>query len=446
MDQDMVGIRPPQPELALLHHQLRSAKDQDRRQAVRRSILQAQGKGDKLNEPPREGDPADGKSSAEPVLTAEFTADFVFTGRTWQDVRMACSQDGMLAVLSHPSQPGISIVDMPTGVVLRRWTEVSTARQFLLNEQSGRLIPSGPASAELSLGSGALMSDPIKRYLVCAVSPNEKSTVLGQFGNTGLASNSLTHINDEASSRSDSLEMFESMVTALAYSSSGDSLYASFRSRDQTMLQELDPYSLSVRATLVTEPLPGAVPADFTEALDGTCGVTFIQSSGSNKSLLTYGTHKDGAQVRLWKRSSKGWPQESVQIFRDGSLLPDPNVLQPVAFVNQQDSKIAIVTKTGLSIVSAKKEKLENQIPIPDVGARRPCSTFSPDSRWLIAGDAEGKIWLVSLSNPTRKPISFQAHSGPIAGLAVSRNGKFMLTAGEDNRVRSWSVEKFLAQ
>ncbi len=53
--------------------------------------------------------------------------------------------------------------------------------------------------------------------------------------------------------------MFESMVTALEFSANGESLYASFRSRDQSILQELDPVDLRVRATLIQEPLSGAI-------------------------------------------------------------------------------------------------------------------------------------------------------------------------------------------
>ena len=446
IDQEMIGIRPPQPEIALLHHQLRSATDQERRQTVRSSILQLQGKSDKLLTAPVPATNVDDKVRPEPTLLSEFTADFQFSGRAWQDVRMTLSQDGRIAVLSHSSRPGISVVDMPTGVVLRRWTAVPDARRLLLNERFGRLLPSGPVSAELSLVSGALMTDPMRRYLVCAVSPDEKATVIGHFGKAGMAAHALTRIDDLSTSRVNAVEMFESMVTALAYSSNGESLYASFRSRDQTTLQELDPTTLTVRATLITEPLSGAVPAEPTEALNEPCGVTFVQTSATNKSLMTFGTHEDGPQLRLWKRSSKGWPKENVQIFNDKDVLPDPEFFQPVVFVNQLDSTAAVVTATGLAILNVKKEKLESYLPIPDVGSRRPSGCFSPDARWFVAGDPDGKIWVISLANPAKKPLTFQAHSGPVAGVAISSNGKYMLTVGEDNRIRCWSLGEFMAQ
>jgi len=446
MDQEMVGIRPPKPETALLHHQLRSATDPEYRQTVRRSILQSQGKDETILDPPAEGLPPAEKTVPEPVLISEYTADYQFSGQAWQDVRMSCSLDGRMAVLSHPSRPGISIVDMPTGVTLRHWTAVPNFRQLVLNEQLGRLIPSGPAPAELVVSTGALMIDPLRRYLVCAISPDEKTTILGHFGTAGLAAKALTRIDDSSSSRSDALEMFECMVTALAYSSNGESLYASFRSRNQSILQELDPKYLTVRTTLITESLPGTVPDDLTVALDGTCGVTLIQSTATNKSLLTFGTHEDGPQMRLWRRTSKGWPMERVQIFRNKDLLPDSAVSQPIVFVNQQDLKVAIITTAGLAILNVKKEKLENHLPIPNVGSRRPSTCFSPDARWLLSGDAEGNIWVLSLNSPAKKPLMFPAHAGPIAGLAISANGKFLLTAGEDKRIRSWSIGEYLLQ
>ena len=446
IDQDMIGIRPPQPEIALLHHQLRSATDHDRRQTVRSAILRLQGKSDRLLDAAVPGSADDYKISAEPTLLSETTTDFLFSGQVWQDVRLTLSQDGRIAVLSHLSRPGITVVDMPTGVVLRRWTAVPGARQLVLNDQFARLIPGGTVSAELSLGSGALTIDPLRPYLVCAMSPDEKSTIIGQIGSAGIAANALTRIDDLSASRSDAAEMFESMVTALAYSSNGESLYASFRGRDQTTLQELDPKTLAVRATLVTEPLPGVVPENPAEALNGTCGVTFIQTAATNKSLLTFGTHEDGPQLRIWRRTNKGWPKESVQIFRDKDLLPDPEFSQPAVFVNQLDTKVAIVTKTGLAVLNVRKEKLESHLPIPNVGSRRPSGCISPDARWFVAGDPDGKMWVISLANPAKKPLSFQAHSGPIAGVVISANGKYMLTAGEDNRVRSWSLGKFMEQ
>ena len=46
--------------------------------------------------------------------------------------------------------------------------------------------------------------------------------------------------------------------------------------------------------------------------------------------------------------------------------------------------------------------------------------------------------------NLDRKPVKFEAHTGPIAGLALSANGRYLATIGEDNRLRSWRVDGFL--
>lgn len=136
--------------------------------------------------------------------------------------------------------------------------------------------------------------------------------------------------------------------------------------------------------------------------------------------------------------------KEDVLIFRDEDQLPDAAVVSPVVFVNQMESKLAVVTKSGLSILNTKKERLESHLPIPDIVGRRPSCCFTPNAKWIFVGDAEGTIWVRSLISPTRKPLTFQAHSGPIAGLSISADGKFLLTAGEDNRIRSWSLGDFL--
>ena len=443
-DPEMLGIRPANHQLALLQHQLRTAVTESQRQSIRRAILTVQGRDVRVLDAPANLVQEDDVTAAAPVLLAEFAADYDFKSHEWQDVRMYCAMEGRIAVLSHASRPGISIVDMPTGVVLRRWTGIPGPRQLLLNEQRGRLVPSGPAAAELYPATGAVQADLTRQYLVCALSPDRHSTILGHFGTTALAADTLTRIDDVTSTRTSTHEMFESMVTALAYSPDGKSLYAAVRGRDQTTLQELDPSTLSILSTLVTEPLPGAVPRDFSDALEEKSGTTFLLSSESNRSLLTYGTFEDGPQLRLWRRSSTGWPKEDVLIFRDEDQLPDAAVVSPVVFVNQMESKLAVVTKSGLSILNTKKERLESHLPIPDIVGRRPSCCFTPNAKWIFVGDAEGTIWVRSLISPTRKPLTFQAHSGPIAGLSISADGKFLLTAGEDNRIRSWSLGDFL--
>jgi len=443
VDPEMLGVRPSEPEFALLQHQLRTSVNPAQKQSVRRSILTRHGKDVRVLVDPAEVVKSETVAPSSPVMISEYTTDYLFAGQAWQDVRMSCSLDGRIAVLSHSSRPGITVVDMPTGVVLRRWTGIPNPRQILLNEQHQRLIPSGPATAELNPATGAAIVDLTRRYLVCAVSPDKQSTVLGHFGSTGLAADALTRIDDGNSRRTNSHEMFETMVTALAYSSDGNSLFAAFRGRDQATLQELDPVTLAVRSTLLTESLSGAVPRDYSAALDGKCGTTLVLNSATSRSLLTYGTYEDGSQLRLWRRSSKGWPKESVLIFRDENQLPDSTVPAPVVFVNQMESKLAVITKSGLSILNTKKEKLESQLPIPDVGGRRPSCCFSPNAKWIFIGDADGTIWVLSLSSPAKKALTFQAHSGPIAGLSISADGKFLLTAGEDNRIRSWFLGEF---
>lgn len=69
---------------------------------------------------------------------------------------------------------------------------------------------------------------------------------------------------------------------------------------------------------------------------------------------------------------------------------------------------------------------------------------FSPDHNWLLTGDGSGTVWAFSLSNLVRKPLKFEAHPGPIAGLAMSPNGRYLITAGEDHRLRTWRVDGFL--
>jgi len=49
-----------------------------------------------------------------------------------------------------------------------------------------------------------------------------------------------------------------------------------------------------------------------------------------------------------------------------------------------------------------------------------------------------------SLVSLDRKPLKFEAHPGPIAGLAMSPNGRYLATIGEHNQLRAWRIDGFL--
>ena len=367
---------------------------------------------------------------------------------------MSVSDDGTtVAAVHRGGESGVGEVsraqsvtlwDLPTGSVLRRWTQPGVIRHLSLVSARNVILPT-PATSRFSTSDGRYVTDPAFQIVTAAFAPNHESLILGHFGHAGLASASLTRVNLADRTAKSGLELFESMISAVEFSATGDSLFVSTRERNQTRLLEVDPLSFTVQHEIYKEQLSGKLPESLTAAHEQQCGAVILVPSPGNRMLLTWGQHEDGPQLRLWRRSSNSWPAEGVIVVKEEDAAPEMTATdRPAAFVNHKEGRVALITGKGVVVMNTTKAKSEGALPIPDVGGHRPVCQFSPDNNWVLTGDGEGNIWAGALSNLERKPIKFTAHSGPIAGMAFSGNGRYLVTVGEDNRMRSWRVDGFL--
>ena len=68
------------------------------------------------------------------------------------------------------------------------------------------------------------------------------------------------------------------------------------------------------------------------------------------------------------------------------------------------------------------------------------CIAFSPDERFLTAGDSYGRV-LIQDVNDLRRPIDFlNGHVGPVTGLAFSPDGTRLASGSSDGRVVVWDL------
>jgi len=65
---------------------------------------------------------------------------------------------------------------------------------------------------------------------------------------------------------------------------------------------------------------------------------------------------------------------------------------------------------------------------------------YSPDGKWLVAGTADGGVWLVDPSGVVAPRRLFQGSNEPIASVAFSPDGRTVLEAGFDGHARVISV------
>lgn len=451
-DQSLINLRPSDPVLALREHQLRTVKS-DRSMPVRIELLKHVGNGTRaqqLSQP---------EPDAEPGIVQkqyEIPTEFNYSISPWQRVLLHLSDDGMTAIALHrqgdlPAPPldraeAITAWDLPTGTVLRRWTQPGQFRQLGVYFDRAAVY-SSTGDAQLNLMTGRFASEPQSRHSSFAVVPDGRSMVFGEFGLPGQLGKTLKKLDPTTGDISAGLELFEAAVTAMTYSTDGKSLYVSVRERDLVRLLELDPVTFQLKSELLKESVAGKLDEAQRNATDQIPGATVMQFSPSGNLMAVYGNYGGTKQLRILKKIKDKWPlDQAIVISASDAALDFEITSRPFIFVSGQDNRIALLTKTGILIVNLKKGTVEFSQAIPDFQGHRPVVEFSPDGNWALAGDAEGVIWAMDLRVPVRKPRQFPAHTGPVSGMSFSGNGKYLLTSGEDNRLKSWRMDGFFAE
>jgi hypothetical protein len=68
------------------------------------------------------------------------------------------------------------------------------------------------------------------------------------------------------------------------------------------------------------------------------------------------------------------------------------------------------------------------------------CVAVSPDGKRVAAGSADHSTWVWSFEPDGPKPLRLGGHTAAVTGVAFSRTGDTLLTAGADGTVRQWDV------
>ncbi len=456
IDLSLSGIRPIDPAMAMLEHQLRVTSESEKQLAIRKKILRHLGNVS-LAESLGAGDAE--VASGPPPRVFQITTEYLYGAEhqeSWTRVILSISDDGMTAISlrrtptdqsgATSKEGALEVRDLATGTTLRRWVQPCIIRNFRFTPQHHMIFPTGPSIDRLSTLDGKFTQDVGRTFLTCTTSHDNEIAVFGHFGRSGVAADSITRIDLADGDSKSGLELFESMVPAVAFSQGGESLYVCTRGREQTRLLEVDPLTLSIRYEISKEQLAGVMTTDPIAALDQPGGDAILLPSPSNNMLMTWATHSDGLQLRLWRRNKNGWPKENVTVVKDEKLVLERGVDRSATFVGGLDSTLALVTTTGVLALNTKKGRVDAAIPIPNVGSHRPPCYLSPDNNWLLTGDGEGNVWALSLKKLNGQPRKFTAHTGPISGLAMSPNSQYLITAGEDNTLRSWRIDGFLRE
>lgn len=442
---DLVGIRSADPIIALYEHQLRVATGAEQRKEIRQKLFAAR------QESPRSVEPS-ASGQSEPLEISELHVNFDFQSRPLRRVVMAVSNDGTTVAASQyyspkllrsatPDQPVI-VWDTITHTRLRAWRRSAGVYDLDIDMNSGILLPQ-PFSARMQLLSGGFLPEE-RPGLSSQRSANGSQVLVGLMGQTGSASPVLSLRSVDSHEAQLGVEAFEGAVPAVAWSNDGSVIYASVRERTQTRLLELGAQSLRLQTEIVAEPMSGQWDVKKPGFPVGILGATKILPSPTGKLLVTYGQYEATAspyQLRIWKKAGDRWPQDQVTVLDSKMPLLETEMTDTsMMFVNQQDTFLAMIGSRGVALLNTRTGDLDQTLELPNVGTRRPVTLLSPDGKLLLAGDREGNLWIWSLRSLKRKPRQIAVQAGPITGLAMSANSRFLATAGEENRIRVWDM------
>jgi serine/threonine protein kinase len=70
------------------------------------------------------------------------------------------------------------------------------------------------------------------------------------------------------------------------------------------------------------------------------------------------------------------------------------------------------------------------------------CVAVSPDGKRVAAGSADASVWVWTLDPPGTKPFCLLGHAGQVTGVAFSRHGEMLLSAGRDGTIRQWDLNR----
>ncbi|APZ94299.1 hypothetical protein [Fuerstiella marisgermanici] len=454
VDESLSGLRPADPVLALYEHQLRVAKDSATQDAIRQKIFGLK--------PEREVAVDKSYDEVTPVKTGELQSEFDFQSRPLQRVVMSVSNDGAILATAQarrslplraggPTRP-VAVWDVATETKLRTWQVPGELTNLVLEVNSGSLF-SEPFYGRMRLSDGRLVTDQspsqlLTRPVLFQMSPQSTHLAIGMAGAPGTAGNVVQMVGVTSDFKHEGIDAFEGVTSAMAWSPDGGSLFVAVRERTQCRLLELESPTLQVRSEIDAERMEGAWNVDAFDPHRSIAGATHLLPSPDGKLLVTYGHHtsrQSPYQIRFWQKSKDGWPQEDVKVVDSQQpMLETEMTATPMVFVDQQSSQLAVIGSKGFAVLDARTGSLQGSQPLPNVDDRRPAAVFSPDGKWALAGDREGNVWVWELSSLNRPPRHFAAQAGPITGLAMSPNARFLVTIGEENRIRTWDVSAFL--
>ncbi len=456
---DVALTAQPSDRLALRQqHVFRQSLQSDKAAALRTELA-----ADLLTS--RDADPEIAATTTDPAPTGQIDLPEMIASKTGERLFLSVSNDGNVVAMSidHKESAARSghvssrvlMWDVPTKLLLRDWKSPSPAAPInYLNDHHCVWVKGD--SALLAGDSGAVVNLTSHHTYSGTVLLDEERTrtnglVLGLLQTGGKAAPAMAQVTWNELETLDgpsqlqalplsSMELLEGAVTQIAPSGAGASVIAVLRQGNLEKIIEVNSDTPALPAEITRtmlktewEPNGRAAPTPPTD------GTLVLLLSPSGRSLMTWGIYGGQPTMRFFNRGTNGWSEDISTTIRSSQARLDLTAVnQPAAYIGLRDTRMILATNLGLSVLNVRNAKVEKAIPVPSIDGKRPVTLLSPAGDYAYLGDSDGNVWYLPLPGIDKPATRFSAHTGQIAGMAVSANLKFLSTLGADGRIRVW--------
>lgn len=326
----------------------------------------------------------------------------------------------------------VRVWDVLTGTELRAWTDVegSTVRSVQFSG-SGDTVFTAPDLFAFRLSTGE--SRELARNVSLAAGTDS------QFAAVGLPGQALEMADAVRLVDLDSMQFlplqvsaYEATVPAVALSNDGTTLIAAIRERARHRLVEFDARTLKQHAVL----------EDFEHRVawydGGEPGITYVAFSHDDRYVVAYGAYGDGD----YRLTAIQMANRKMSVIESDKPLVRKDSAVPFRFVGNR-GRLVVDTPTGLNVVDMSDSRTIDEVDFKSLPGGTRLLTLSADGAVAAFGDESGVITLRKLGAEQGR-VEFQAHAGPVVGIAFSQGDRMLVTAGEEYQIRIWSLAGFL--
>ena len=153
-------------------------------------------------------------------------------------------------------------------------------------------------------------------------------------------------------------------------------------------------------------------------------GTLFTSSMGDSR----YG--RGAHPVFVWQVSTGG-----ISMYR--RFIGHTNPVLTMAFSRNQTELVTADLGGEIRIWDLSSDTCKRTIKQPS--SQFTALAISPDNKFIVAGDSQGKLFL--WDHDSKQLLNIQPHRGVINALAFSSDGRFAVSGGFDNQIQVWEFD-----